>query len=82
MRQKLRYGAAALAGGLLMAGGQALADIPDATPSTPDPSHTLYLCVRDGTAAMRPVYALDKSIGNCATGWDEKHAVPAIPAAP
>jgi hypothetical protein len=66
-------------GALLMAGGQALADIPDATPSAPDSAHTLYLCVRQGTAAMHAVNVLDKSQGTCATGWDEKQVVPAIP---
>jgi len=74
--------AGAVVGALLMLGGQALADIPDSQPSVVDSTHTFYACVRQGSAAMRPVYALDKTLGNCSTGWDEKHLAPVIPAAP
>jgi hypothetical protein len=80
MVRRLTY--ALLLAAVLVAGlvGYALADIPDATPSSPDPSHTMYLCVRQGTSQLHAVYVLDKTQGNCPAGWDERYVVPAIPA--
>lgn len=57
----------------------AWADIPDATPSTPDPSHTLFLCYSPVPQPMKPVYLLDKSQGNCTGGTVQVKAVPAVP---
>jgi hypothetical protein len=69
--------AVGLLGGVV---GYAMADIPDATPSTPDPSHTFYACTpANSVNAWRPLYALDKDQGNCPTGWQEVHLVPALP---
>ena len=82
LRRTRAYLIGALVGAILMLGGQALADIPDATPSAPDSAHTLYLCVRQGTSQLHAVYVLDKSQGNCPNGWDEKYAVPALPPGP
>jgi hypothetical protein len=67
---------------VLLAGvvGYALADVPDATPSTPDPSHTFYVCVTRAPQPYKTWYALDKSQGNCPSTTDEKWLVPAIPA--
>jgi hypothetical protein len=72
----------AVAGAILALGGQALASIPDATPSSPDPSHTFRVCVRQGTVPQHAMEALDtaQGTGHCNSGWDEKQLVPAIPA--
>jgi hypothetical protein len=72
-----------VAGLVLMAGGQALADhtqIPDSHPSSPDSTHTLFLCVsKAGTGSngqYKPVYVLDKTLGNCTTSQIEVRVVP------
>lgn len=82
MRKLRPYFIGLVCGALLMFGGQALADIPDATPSAPDSAHTLYLCVRQGTSQLHMVYVLDKTQGNCPNGWDEKWVVPALDPTP
>jgi hypothetical protein len=56
----------------------AWADIPDATPSSPDPSHTFYVCVANQPQQYKTWYALDKSLGNCPNGTTEKQLVPAV----
>jgi hypothetical protein len=75
---------AAVAGGLLLVGGAALADVPDTVPSAPDPAHTFFGCVGPsptGSGPLRQFYALDKSHapGLCPKGWVEVRLVPAIP---
>jgi hypothetical protein len=78
-----------LIGAVLTLGGTALADIPDATPSSPDPSHILAFCYRDSTTPFKQAYLFDLSQGaaqskpNCetalGTGWHTVYAEPAIP---
>ena len=73
---------------MLVAGmvGYALADIPDARPSTVDPTHTVHWCVRQGTGPMHAVNAFDetqaagKTCGQVAAGWDDLYTAPVIPA--
>jgi hypothetical protein len=67
-----------LVGAVLALGGTALADIPDATPSSPDPSHTFYVCTANQPQPYKTIYALDKSQGNCPTGTTQHELVPAI----
>jgi hypothetical protein len=70
----------AVLGAVLMLGGQALADIPDAHPSSPDPAHTFYVCVGRNPQPYKALYALDKSQGNCPATTDQHELVPAVPA--
>jgi hypothetical protein len=77
---------ALLLAAVLLAGlvGYAVADIPDAHPSAPDPEHTFYGCVYPavgiGTSALRTFYPLDKSLGNCPSNMTEVRLVPsAVP---
>jgi hypothetical protein len=45
----------------------AWADVPDAQPNTPDPTHVLWFCVAPNQTAYKNVYVLDNSQGNCPT---------------
>jgi hypothetical protein len=79
-KQTRMYLVGVITGMVLLVGGQALADIPDARPSAPDSSHTFYGCVsKTGTGSngqIRPMTALDKSLGNCPTSHIEVRLVP------
>jgi len=81
MRRLRPYLVGVAAGALLMLGGQALADIPDSQPSVVDPSHTFYVCVYNeaGSSPNKNIQALDKSKGNCPTGWTEHQLAPVLP---
>jgi hypothetical protein len=55
------YVIGAVVGVVLMLGGQALADIPDDSPSAPDSTKTLYWCWRDSSQPHKMVYLFDRS---------------------
>jgi hypothetical protein len=82
MRRIRGYLIGAVAGALLMLGGQALADIPDTQPSVVDPAHTLYGCYANNLTAYKEFRLLDKSQGNCPTGWREVTFAPVVPQTP
>lgn len=77
--------AVALVGGMV---GYALADIPDTQPSTPDPAHTLYFCIKQGSV-VSTAYPFDRSLAvaqgkpTCTAwlgpGWSTVPVVPATP---
>lgn len=75
-----------VAGGLLMLGGQALADIPDDAPSAPDSAQTVYLCWKDSASPLKQTFLFDRSQAlatgkpDCRTaagsGWHTIEVVP------
>jgi hypothetical protein len=67
-----------VAGAILTLSGQALADIPDTHPSSPDPAHTFYGCVypKGSTSPLQTFYALDKTYGDCPSNMVEVRLVP------
>jgi hypothetical protein len=60
----------------------AWADIPDTQPSVVDPAHTLYGCYSPDLTAYKGFRLLDKSQGNCPTGWREITFAPVVPQTP
>lgn len=85
MRRIRPYLVGVVVGALLTLGGSALADVPDAQPSVPDPSHTFFVCVGPSPngSSMRQLYALDKDVGSgtcpASPSWHEERLVPALP---
>jgi hypothetical protein len=65
MRGFRSYLIGGVAGAVLMAGGVALADVPDTQPSAHDPAHILWLCVAPNSTPWKNVYVLDASQGTC-----------------